>query len=182
MGYYNRNRSKAFCQRHAAEDDCVADTLKNIIEAQDEADDDCSSGCNYSIQQLRGNTNNNGAGYNTVPFVLYCAGTCKPFIGSGIYKNTTHTNRNTFFGCVETPVFRAKKFAKNSDSCVILELLVPASEGCEMQPKWMDDASGVCPFFSVEDPVTGFFATGICLTVDLNHFMGITCLDPVNPM
>lgn len=182
MGCYNRNRHHAFEQKQT-KGDCVADTVKNIIKAQNEVmDDDCATSCHYSIQQLRGKGNELGPRYSTIPFVLYCGGTCKPFIGSGIFKNPADHYKNTFFGCVETPVFRAKQFAKNDNNCVTLELLAPASSDYEIKSYCMDKGGDVCRFFSEEEPVCGFLATGICLTVDLNHFMGITCLDPINPM
>lgn len=180
MGCYNRNR--AFEQKHTM-DDCVSDTIRKIIKAQNEVTDDgCSTSCNYSIQQLRGIMNENSPRYTTIPFILYCSGTCKPFIGSGIFKNPANTNKHPFFGCVETPVFRAKQFVKDSNHCVNLELLVPASDDCEIKSHCMDNENSVCSFFANENLVTDFLATGICLTVDLRHFMGITCLDPINPM
>src|SRR5699024_11489314 len=70
--------------------------------------------------------------YTTIPFVLYSKGTSKPFIGSGVFKNPGHKQSKSFFGCVETPVFRAKKFIRHSNCCVQLELLAPASGDCDL--------------------------------------------------
>lgn len=182
MGYCNRNRRGVY-QPSYTTDDCVYDTVRSIVEAQDEvADDCCSTSCDYSIQQLRGKGNELDPRYTTIPFMLYCAGTCDPFIGSGVFRNTENNRNKAYFGCVETPVFRVKQFAKNSDWCVKLELLVPASDDGGIKSGCHDKSGGVCSFFSEENPVNCFLATGICLTVDLRHFMGITCLDPINPM
>ncbi|ASN04421.1 CotY/CotZ family spore coat protein [Virgibacillus necropolis] len=161
-------------------DDCVCDVVRNIVKAQDQvADNICSSSCYRSIQQLRGK--GNGLQNTTIPFILYCSGTCKPFIGSGVFQAPLDTNAETFFGCIETPIFRAKQFVENNDCCVKLELLLPISEGYQVKSYHMDNVSKVCSFFSEDDPVTDFMATGICLTVNLEHFLGITCLDPIIP-
>lgn len=163
--------------------ECVCGVVKQIVKAQDEVTSDhCATSCYRSIQQLRGKINETVTQHTTIPFILYCAGTCEPFVGSGVFQGPAKRGDGTFFGCVETPVFRAIKFVDNSDCCVKLELLLPVSDGCEVEPNHTHKASTVCSFFSEEHPVTDFVSTGICVTVDLNHFMGITCLDPVTPM
>lgn len=177
MGCYSRSRGHAFQM-----DDCVIDTIKDIIKAQDKVKDDCYSGCYNSIQQLHGHRHEHDPRYSTIPFVLYCGDTCQPFIGSGIFKNPGKHHKDSFFGCVETPVFRAKKFVKNNNNCVILELLAPATGDNKIKSYCMDKGGDVCRFFSDDEPVCGFLATGICIKVDLKHFMGINCLDPINPM
>ncbi|WP_233880802.1 CotY/CotZ family spore coat protein [Virgibacillus halodenitrificans] len=175
MGYCKKR--ELIKPKHTS-DDCVCDVVRKIVEAQDEVQDDCTTSCNRSIQQLRGkeldplNT--------TIPFILYCSGTCEPFVGSGVFQAAT--DRGNFFGCVETPVFRATQFVNDSDCCVKLELLLPACDGCEVKPCNTDNVGNVCKFFPEDKPVTDFIASGVCLTVDLNHFAGITCLDPINPM
>jgi len=182
MSYYDRFEYDPYSHDYNV-DNCVYDTVREIIIAQDKvADDGCSTSCDSAIQQLHRQGKEPGPRFNTVPFILYSKGTCKPFIGSGIFKNPKHTGKRSFFGCIETPVFRAKHFIKNSDYCVKLELLVPASEGYEIKGYCTNRAHHACSFFPEENPVTGFFATGICLTVDLDQFMGITCLDPINPI
>lgn len=166
-------------------DDCVKSVVRRIIEAQDKVGgNSCSSGCDSSIHQLLSQKTGDDMDLinTTIPFILYCSGTCGPFIGSGIFKVPGGPNRRTSFGCVETPIFRAKDFVKGSDSCVRLELLVPVSDGCEVPIPPLDTQSTVCPFFPTDHPVTDFQATGICLTVDLEHFLAISCLDPITPI
>src|SRR5699024_7192921 len=97
--------------------DCVCGTVRDIIKAQNKVkDDDCSTSCDSAIEKLR--RPEHGPRYTTIPFVLYSKGTSKPFIGSSVFKNPGHKHHHSFFGCVETPVFRAKKFIRHSDCCV----------------------------------------------------------------
>src|SRR5699024_7233720 len=123
-----------------------------------------------------------GPRYTTIPFVLYSKGTSKPFIGSGVFKNPGHKQSKSFFGCVETPVFRAKKFIRQSNCCVQLELLATASGDCDLTGHCTHHTKCAGSFFRGKVPVTGYFATCICITDYLYKFMGITCLDPINPM
>lgn len=182
MSYYHRYGREMYRHDHRS-NDCVCDTVKDIIRAQNKVkDDNCSTGCDSAIEKLRRPGHEHGPRYTTIPFVLYSKGTSKPFIGSGVFKNPGHKQSKSFFGCVETPVFRAKKFIRHSNCCVQLELLAPASNDYNITGYCMNHANSACSFFPEKDPVTGFFATGICITVDLNNFMGITCLDPINPM
>ena len=162
-------------------DDCVCDIVRRIVQAQNKVGaNSCSSGCDSSIHQLLSQKKGNNIGpiHTTIPFMLYCGGTCEPFIGSGVYKTSGSKGKNAF-GCVETPIFRANNFVKGSDCCVRLELLVPISEGCGASVPPKDTMSTVCPFFPTDDPITGFKASGICLTVNLDHYSAITCLDPI---
>ncbi|GAA0431076.1 spore coat protein CotY [Lentibacillus halophilus] len=154
--------------------DCVCNIVRDIVEAQDQANNNnrgnCPTSCESSIQDLLspGMTNNNGP--DTVPFMLYCEGDCNPFIASGVYRN------NGVFNCLESPIFRAKEFTDDNECCVRLELLAPADEIGGVTDVDGDD---VCDFFG--NTVTNFMATGICITVDLNTFNGIQCLDAVTP-
>ncbi|MUK87460.1 spore coat protein [Ornithinibacillus sp. L9] len=161
------------------EDDCVCGVVRSIIEAQDAImDDDCTTSCNTSIRQLLAQGSGNGPTNTTIPIVLYCEGTCKPFFGSGIFQGITGDGDN-FFGCVQSPIFRAKNFVKDSKCCVKLELLLPVDEEGDIQ---VCDDHDVCSYFPSDCVITDFQATGICITVDLKHFMGVTCLDPVTPI
>lgn len=180
MGYYRR---KEIIQAEHTSDDCVCDTVRKIVHAQDEVKGHgCSSSCDLSIQQLRGKENGLDPQNTTIPFILYCGGTCEPFVGSGVFKAPATNEREAFFGCVESPIFRAIRFVKNSDCCVKLELLLPVSDGCEIKPCKTNNVSKVCPFFPEDKPVTDFIATGVCLTVNVKDFVGIACLDPITPI
>lgn len=169
-------------------DNCVCDVVKDIVAAQDEVmnnDNCCTTSCEMSIRDLVSPQAGNGPVNDTIPFILYCEN-CKPFVASGVFKDVpgppgnAGITQNTFFECVETPIFRAKKFVDDSDCCVKLELLLPVTQGGVAPGPTGSGVSDVCPFFpggSIED----FLATGICITVDLNCFCGITCLDPITP-
>src|SRR5699024_732070 len=163
MSNYYKRRETSPRRDHVDCDDCVCSVVKNIVNVQDEAVDDCSLSCETSIQQLKNGGNNMDTRNTTIPFMLYCGGACEPFIGNGVFQ-APKGNRGTFFGCVETPVFRAKRFVKDSDCCVVLELLLPVNEYCEA--KQPESRNTVCSFFPGDDPITDFQATGICLTVD----------------
>ncbi|MDC3415270.1 CotY/CotZ family spore coat protein [Terrihalobacillus insolitus] len=163
-------------------EECVCDVVREIVRAQDAVinnNDCCTASCENSIRDLLspsqvGNVN------TTIPFILYCKD-CDPFIGSGVFQGELGESGNTFFGCVETPIFRAKKFVEGSDCCVKLELLLPVTEGGSTPGPTESGVSDVCKFFPGRS-IRDFQATGICLTVDLNCFCGITCLDPITPI
>lgn len=163
---------------------CVKTEVSRIIRAQNEVEDDCYVGCESSIKQLRSQSNHLDLSptHTTIPFILYCNHTCQPFIGSGVFKSAESDGCAPFFGCVESPVFRAKRFIKGHGNCVNLELLLPVTEDCDIPSLSTDVKSGVSPFFPKNNPVTDFLATGICFTVDLDSFNGITCLKPLTPI
>lgn len=167
-----------------APDNCVKAEVARIIKAQNKVEDDCYVSCESSINQLRSRHNHSdlSPANTTIPFILYCNHTCQPFVGSGIFKAPESDGCKPFFGCVESPIFRAKKFTKEKGNCVILEILLPVTEDCDIPSLSMDSESDVCPFFPKDNPVTDFLATGICLTVELDSFNGITCLDALTPI
>src|SRR5690625_2655412 len=136
---YHKNREP----QHTS-DDCVCDVVRKIIKAQDKVvDNGCLTGCDRSIQQLRGKGNGLAPQNTTIPVILYCAGTCEPFVGNGVFQAPATKKREKFFGCVETPVFRAIQFVKNSDCCVKFELLLPVSDGCEVKSCKTDNVSKI---------------------------------------
>src|SRR5690625_2120485 len=163
---------------------CIKAEVSRIVNAQDRLKDDCEVSCQSSIEQLRSQYNDSdlSPAHTTIPFILYCQHTCQPFIGSGVFKTPMNEESVPFFGCVESPIFRAKKFTKDHSNCVILELLLPVTENCDIPNLSMNTGSDVCPFFPKDNPITDFLATGICLTVDLDSFNGITYLDPLTPI
>ncbi|MCA0971969.1 spore coat protein [Halobacillus litoralis] len=154
---------------HSKDSHCVRNILKEIIRAQNEvADHCCDTSCEQSIRDLISPSTGNGN--TTVPFVLYCKD-CKPFFASGLKKKASSHG----YHCIETPVFKAKKFV--DDNCVKLELLKPVHHhGGHSWHKC--DKKSVC---SVLDDVVSFQSTGICTTVDVSCFCGITCLDATTP-
>ncbi|MFZ3579458.1 CotY/CotZ family spore coat protein [Virgibacillus sp. DJP39] len=163
-------------------DQCVCDIVREIVEAQDEVagaatNGCCTTSCEQSIEDLLSPVaNGNGNGFTTIPFILYCD--CEPFIASGVFQAPIGGSGNTAFRCVETPIFRAKKFVDEDECCVKLELLLPVTEGGSTPG---GDRDEVCDFFP-GNSIRDFQATGICITVDLSKFNAIACLDPVTPI
>lgn len=158
-------------------DNCVCQVVREIAEVQDEVTNNnggcCTTSCERSIQQMLSPvTNNNNNGYTTIPFMLTCKGDCTPYIATGIYKDT---NGATTFECVESPVLRVKEFINDGDCCARVEILQPVNAGGSPVSTEGDE---VCDFF----PAADFLATGICITLDLNCFCAITCLDPITPI
>lgn len=169
---------------------CIIDLVRNIVKAQHRAveaeEDTCITSCDRSIADLLDDfePNRRRLRYNTIPFMLYCKEACKPFVGSGMMRK--HRDGRGKFICKESPVFRVKNFVSGSNSCVLLELLEPIYEkGDGGAPSSGGDGKdcgcgSVCGHF--KGHFSNFKATGICITVDLHCFCGITCLDPITPI
>ena len=174
----------------ALSDHCVADIVRSIVAAQREVaeaeEDTCRTSCRQSIRDLLSPTTEEPVSRpTTVPFLLYCKGNCEPFVGSGVIRR--RENRHRVFDCVESPVFRAKGFVGRGN-CVQLELLLPVSSkrqsNLEHSPDNLDhhhDSDSICGLFHGR-PVRGFRASGVCITVDLDCFCGISCLDAITPL
>ncbi len=154
-------------------ENCVCDKLKEIARVQASLMEDCCDvSCDRSINDLLGTApvSNN----NTVPFMLFCKGDCKPFKGFGVKREMT--GGNTFLNCFEGFIFRVKKV--DDDCCALIEILEPSTS----------DASAASEKCASKDPCDSFpgksirslEATGVCLTVDLNCFCGVSCLPAVN--
>jgi spore coat protein Z len=165
---------------------CVAGVVKGIVKAQRHAEeveeDTCLTGCDRSIDDLLSprEEDRHRRINDTIPFMLFCKDDCKAFFGSGVRRRHHH------FKCVESPVFKAKSFVDGSSNCVRLELLLPVrgehhhgehGEAHEAHSGHDHCKKDVCDFF--KDGVRNFRGTGICITVDLDCFCGISCLDPV---
>lgn len=176
---------------------CVKNTIKQIIDAQREAaggpSHDCDTSCERSIDDLLSPSRDRGPRrHTTIPFMLVCKDGCSTFFGSGFTGRGGH--RHGHFHCVESPVFKVQGFVKGSHNCVRLELLTPiyhkhrprgdGEEGHREPRAHHGDCGcgggGVCGYFG-HRPVENFRATGVCITVDLDCFCGISCLDPITP-
>jgi hypothetical protein len=159
------------CRKHGHDDDnCVCAVLRNIADVQDQVDpepvdNDCEVSCERSIEELLNPiTTPPTNGNNTIPVILYCD--CSPFLGFGVKKI------NGTFTCVQTFVFKVKSV--DDDCCAVLELLqtnAKTSNGSYPPSPVINDP---CDQF----PASEFFGTGICITVDLSCFCGVTCLEP----
>jgi len=164
---------------------CIQGTIRKIIDAQDEVisrdGDCCTTSCKCSINDLLSpEQEDTRTRYTTIPFVLTCRNSCRTFVGKGVYSDLNADNTR-FFGCVTTPILKAKRFVEGSENCVELELLLPVTEDGTIITPDADDQNDVCAYFPNE-AINNFQATGICITVDLHGFTGITCLDPVTPL
>lgn len=190
-----RDRDDSFSPSRGDRDhgDCIVNIVKNIVKAQHRAveaeEDTCFTSCDRSVADLLTDfkPNRRRLRFNTIPFILYCKSTCKPFIGSGIIRKYDSSADRTEFKCIESPVFRVKNFVRGSDHCVLLEILKPVyyrntgSGGSDSSGGSSCCHKDACDFFKYGD-VRNFKATGICITVDLRCFCGITCLDPITPI
>ncbi|WP_010529954.1 CotY/CotZ family spore coat protein [Lentibacillus jeotgali] len=147
------------CGKEFHSGNCVCDILKEIVEAQNDVIENCcSTSCEQSISDLLGD-NEGGNGLDTVPVILYCKDSCKPFQGFGANPDDIGEMTSSFF-------FRVKRV--DDDCCAVVELL--------RDPE--DDDN--CPKNPVDQDTNPLCATGICITVDLNCFCHVTCLPAVN--
>lgn len=154
-------------KRKSDTESCVADILKRVADAQDEVDvdeGDCDVSCHRSIQDLLAGATTPST-FDTIPLILYCE--CEPFRGTGVRllsRNGTSQNLQ----CIESFLFRVSKV---DDNCAKLELLTTTENPGEL-PKCDSPCDQV-------DGTTTFYRTGICMTVDLDCFCAVVCLDPV---
>lgn len=168
------------CSHGKQSGECVCDVVRKIVLAQNEVadaqDDCCSTGCSQAIDKLLNPTTISPDGPTTIPFLLYCKGDCDLFFATGVKNNNGAAAGTGAFTCVETPVFKAKKFKKGC--CVELELLkFDTDPGCIVGHKGHTDHCFIPP-----NTTGDFIETGICITVDLHCFCAIQCLDPVTPI
>lgn len=161
-------------------DGCIIEVVRNIVKAQKQAvevaGDSCMTSCDSAMQDLLAPSMDNMRPRNTtIPFILYSKGTNLPFFGQGVCRDA-----DGVFQCTNSPIFRAKGFVPGSSNCVRLELLVPADNSAA--PVTVTDPTTVCDIFEGGGTVSNFIATGICITVDLNCFCAISCLDAITPV
>lgn len=182
---------------------CVKNTVRQILRAQHRAVEvdefRCETSCEESIERLLSPLREieRRRRPTTIPFMLVCKDGCKQFIGSGFVRRE-HRGHHVF-RCVESPVFKVRGFERGSGNCVRLELLLPVKDkhhkkGVGKENDGMGeefDSLGShsshhkgkrpCDFFGGHD-IRTFRHTGVCITVDLDCFCGITCLDPITPL
>jgi hypothetical protein len=144
---------------------CVCDILRDIVEAQNDVIENvCQTSCEQSINELLGEREPSN-GLDTVPIILYCRGTCKPFKGFGAKRG----NMLGEIGPMKASfIFRVKKVTE--DCCAVLELLRDPHD----QHK-CEDLDDPC-----EQKTNNLENTGICITVDLDCFCSVTCLPAIS--
>ena len=150
-------------------DNCVCEVLRAVADAQDEVDvdNDCDVSCHKSIQELLAGAQTPTTDLDTIPLILYC-GDCAPFEGFGT-RIRTNGGGPQMLDCFNSFFFRVTSVDDNC--CAKLELL--ATRGGEPED------SSPCGQIRTGGSRNEFFRTGICLTVDLDCFCAVTCLDPV---
>ncbi|RDU35595.1 hypothetical protein DRW41_17845 [Neobacillus piezotolerans] len=159
---------------------CVCDTLLAIVEAQDKINpitDECEFGCSRAIQELVGGVNTSGA--DTIPVILICKSTCSPFQAVGVRRDTHshHTPFEVVCGCV----FRVVDVDPET-CCATLEILGIKKEGGNTDFTLCEDAKHNSGFGCVENlnNAKALVRSGVCITVDLNCFCGVSCIFPQN--
>src|SRR5699024_2950505 len=167
---------------------CVTDIVRKILNAQRKVlqagGEACLTSCDQSIKDLLASPGYRPTRHNTIPFILYSKNFNKPFFGSGFC-----IDENGMFNCVESPVFRVKGFSKGSSNCAVLELLTPVvdnndGDGGGDSGLFQNEngvCGSVCEYFGTQE-FSNFEATGICITVDLSCFCGISCLPAITPV
>lgn len=190
-------RGGSYGGHYGGNDGCVKDTVKRILDAQQRVTDHCVSSCDTAIDDLLSpERHHRPHRYDTIPFMLYTKDCVKPFVGSGF---TSWIGRDAYrrgnYRCVESPIFRVKGFKKGNDNCVILELLEPIKDKGghghgHGRPQLEGDTDSntiqyrnecgcsICQVYG-DHYFDNFCQTGVCITVDLSCFCGISCLDPV---
>lgn len=165
------------------QDSCVCNTVKKIVHAQDKVTSkkvNCSTGCEQSIQDLL-NPRPNYSNKTTIPFVLYCKETCKPFIAETVQHATMKCCGRKWYRCVKSPFLKAKQIIPGNKCCVEVEILLP----CNVNGKTMHHKGNeLCDFLCEENQLKTihFRETGICLTLDLEDFNAIRCLAATTPL
>lgn len=138
---------------------CVCDILKEIAEAQEDVVENCcDSSCEQSISDLLGETEVKN-GLDTVPVILYCKDSCKPFKAFGAHPDNIGDIKASFY-------FRVKKVMENC--CAVVELL--RDPQCDSRN----------PQDPTDQKTRHLRTTGICMTVDLNCFCHVTCLPAIS--
>lgn len=168
---------------------CIRDIVRKIIDAQRKVAGvdavTCITSCEQSIEELLSPSHDSRPSrHTTIPVMLF-DGCGKAFVGSGFVRSEAG-NRRSHLKCVDSPVFKVKGFAPNSNNCVRVEILLPVYAHGSGEGSGADDCHGskghgACKYFD-NKPIRNFRETGLCITIDLDCFCGITCLDPITPI
>ncbi len=174
------------CGHDDLTNDCVCSTLRSVAEAQERVEDDCRSGCQQAIDELKGRLKNRG--FDTIPVLLTC--NCSPFSAVGANRSNSGTR---MFNLVRSFLFRVSEVDCDT-GCATLELLKPVwhydRHESSSEETGGEESSGnhrECnkdtafdEFLEHLDKAKKIVRTGICITVDLDKFTSVTCLPPIN--
>lgn len=162
---------------------CICHTVKKIIDAQNRVNnvDGCATSCEQSIKQILSPIKDRKHKHTTIPFILFNKDST-PFIAQSIFKqDDIDCPDESFFQCLTTPILRAKKLSHSNPCCVVVELLRPVNkEGIPVTEYGANLADFFCTHKKCR--IINFQETGICLTLDLNCFCSIQCLEPITPL
>ncbi|OCA84240.1 hypothetical protein A8F94_16115 [Bacillus sp. FJAT-27225] len=156
---------------------CVCDTLLAIVKAQEKVspimeDNDCEFGCERAIQELVGGVQNNAPMNDTIPVILICKSTCEPFKGVGVKRSG---NQHKPFKVVTGCIFRVVDVDPET-CCATLEILVKdGSHG-----SGSGDSEDTFDCVKDLEKAHELKPTGVCITIDLNCFCGVSCIFPQN--
>jgi len=179
-------------------DHCIKDVVRRIVDAQvkaaEEAATSCMTSCEQSIEDLLSPTKPGRRSRHTTIPIMLTDKNGKPFVGSGFVGRDKHGERTGYFDCIESPVFKVRGFVRGTNNCVRLELLLPVGRrhsGPDPGGEGKGDGAhshhgkhgggSFCDKFGGRR-IENFRETGLCITVDLDCFCGITCLDPITPV
>ncbi|MGD6818514.1 CotY/CotZ family spore coat protein [Metabacillus sp. 113a] len=174
------------CGSHLNTGSCVCDILAEIADAQQDNTQDCLGSCSESVRELMGGSAPN---YNTVPVQLICNSANPRTVGDG----------DVYFGGFCGTVFIAQGFKRAANGnngqleaatssffrvsavdtetcCAELELLCVTGLGDT--PRYGPRVSDLNDCLETVTPL--YQRTGICITVDLRCFCGVSCLPAVN--
>lgn len=162
------------CRGDHKGENCVCDIVRNIADAQNDVFENCCDvSCEQSINDLLSPAAANDL--DTVPFMLYCEGDCKPFKASGV--TVDNGGGSPSFDCIESFLFRVKSV--DDDCCAVLELLSFEGDPAGAGNQGSECLKDPCHQFDGQS-VADLTATGICITVDLDCFCAIHCFPAVN--
>ena len=170
--YKEEGHGKGNCNCHKGKEDgaCVEEILEAILKAQRKVEKDhdkkCSS-CDESFERRLEEKEPKKFNKNTIPIILYCG--CEPFKGEGV--TTLQSGfKDKKFVCITSFIFKIRDLKGN---CAELELLTfkPRRDRCD---KFKSPCEQINHHY-----VDDLMKTGICITVDLSCFCGVTTLPAV---
>lgn len=160
----------------SGDSDCIVSTLLSVAEAQEKVEDDCRSGCQQAIDELKGRSK--ARNFDTIPVLLTC--NCSPFSAAGALRSK---NGEDLFKVISSFLFRVNDVDEET-GCAALELLLPVTnhEGKEEEFKKNRGRheSAFGQFLEDLDNAKKVVRTGICVTVDLDNITSVSCLPPIH--
>lgn len=166
---------------------CIVSTLMSVAEAQEIVEEDCRSGCQQAIDELKGRLK--ARNFDTIPVLLTNIGGA-PFSGVGALRSKCKDN---LFNITRSFLFRVNDVDEET-GCAALELLKPVSfaydteegttgtvaeAGAEGRSRVRHD-SAYDEFLEELSHAKKIVRTGICITVDLADISAVNCLPPIH--